>query len=232
MPAPESRSTPAGWMSIALLVRMARTCDAERPGLAAFTSAAIAAACGAAADDVVAIAAVVRGAHERRELAKLAVELVLRTQGHALRFEQESAGGAGEHFQAVELRLRVPHLHRRLLLCRTDIQCRRQLPYAAHHLHEGVRIEPQRLELRVRPTRNLAQLLIVFAGCVTGSQLQPSFEPLDSPLLDLLRYRRRCNGAPWRTLGRNRHLTRAEQADAEDDRERPPGSHDVLLMRN
>ncbi len=50
MPAPESRSVPGASMSSAEPVRAARTCDGVKAGNACRTSAAIAAACGAAAD--------------------------------------------------------------------------------------------------------------------------------------------------------------------------------------
>src|SRR5262245_7143421 len=50
MPAPESRSTPAASMSMAVLVRAVRILEADSAGLAALINAAIAAACGAAAE--------------------------------------------------------------------------------------------------------------------------------------------------------------------------------------
>src|SRR5947199_5275706 len=50
MPAPESRSTPGRSMSIALVSSAARICAAVNAGFADLISAAIAAACGAAAD--------------------------------------------------------------------------------------------------------------------------------------------------------------------------------------
>src|SRR5438067_2405276 len=50
MPAPESRSTPGLSMSIALVSSAVRTCAVVNDGLADLIRAAIAAACGAAAD--------------------------------------------------------------------------------------------------------------------------------------------------------------------------------------
>src|SRR5581483_52955 len=50
MPAPELRSTPAAWMSTTLLRSAARICIAVADGFFDFIRAAIAAACGAAAD--------------------------------------------------------------------------------------------------------------------------------------------------------------------------------------
>src|SRR3954463_6221398 len=50
MPKPASRSQPAIWMSIAVAIRCVDTCAALCDGLIDFTSAAMAPACGAAAD--------------------------------------------------------------------------------------------------------------------------------------------------------------------------------------
>src|SRR5258708_31909093 len=50
IPDPESRSQPAAMMSIAVLVRADRICDGLRLALYDLSSAAIAAACGAAAE--------------------------------------------------------------------------------------------------------------------------------------------------------------------------------------
>src|SRR5207248_1578564 len=50
MPAPESRSVPGTSISIAVLVRATLICDCVKAGFADFSRAAMAAACGAAAE--------------------------------------------------------------------------------------------------------------------------------------------------------------------------------------
>ena len=177
----------------------------------------------AAPHDVVVVAADFRGPHERRQLAEICIQLVGRSHGDAFGIIEPAASRTGEHSQPPKLCGRVADLRRRLLILGSDRKpggpaIRRE----PDDLHQRVDVDPEILEIAVRPRRRFRERLVILAGRMPRRGLQPLLEPFEAPRSYLFDRRKPGARGGRAQLAGSRCRTRAYQRQ---DNQQQPAIH-------